>query len=254
MIPVGMQMYSMRQIANEDYDKALAAVKDIGYPGAQVSGMGNVESAADMVALFKKHDLVAAAMHVGLDAIEGDLDTVIADLKTLGITDIAVPSIPGDRREDAAAWEQVAKSMDCQGAKLKAEGIQLTYHNHAFEFETIEGAGKSGYDILFENSDLANLQPEIDTYGVAYGGEDPVKMLERFSGHINLVHIKDGKLGEGKPHFTEIGEGDLDWAPILAACEAGGAKWLLVEQDTTEIGPVESARLSFENLKKMGAA
>ena len=253
MIPVGMQMYTLREVAQEDYDKALAAVKEIGYPGAQVSGMFGL-SAEEMAELFKKHGLVPAAAHIGLDRMESDLEGVIAECKTIGFEDIAVPSIPGDRRGDAAAWESVAKAMDSIGAKLKAEGIQLTYHNHAFEFEAVEGAGKCGHEILFENADLENLQPEIDTYWVAYGGADPAEVLTRFAGHINLVHIKDGRLGGEKPEFKEIGEGDLDWEPIFKACDEGGAKWLLVEQDRTEIGPIESARLSFENLRKMGRA
>jgi len=251
MIPVGMQMYSLREVAKDDYDKALAAVKEIGYPGAQVSGMFGL-TAEEMADLFKKHDLKPAAAHIGLDRIESDIEGVIAECKTIGFEDIAVPSIPGDRREDAAGWVEVAKAMDAAGAKLKAEGIQLTYHNHAFEFAEIEGTGKCGHELLFENADWANLQPEIDTYWVAYGGKDPAEVLTKFAGHINLVHIKDGKLGGEKPSFTEIGEGDLDWQPIWDACDAGGAKWLLVEQDRTEIGPIESAKLSFENLKKMG--
>ena len=250
MIPVGMQMYTLREITKDDYDGALAAVKEIGYAGAQVSGMFGV-SAEEMAELFRKHELAPAAAHIGLDRMESDLDGVIAECKTIGFEDIAVPSIPGDRRADAAGWESVAKAIDAIGARLRAEGIQLTYHNHGVEFAEVEGAGRSGYEILFENVSLENLQPEIDTYWAAFGGEDPARLLERFAGHINLVHIKDGKLG-GDAKFTEIGEGDLDWEPIFAACDAGGAKWLLVEQDRTEIGPVESAKLSFENLRKMG--
>jgi sugar phosphate isomerase/epimerase len=249
MFRVGMQMYSLREAAAEDLDGTFRTVAEIGYPGVQISGI-KFDDPHVIVDVIKKYNLAPAGAHISAERFLNDLDGVIAEAKAIGYEDISIPSAPGDRRKTAADWERNARDFDRIGAQLRKEGIQLSYHNHAFEFEPI--GDTNGFENLFANVDVENCQPEIDTYWAAYGGQDAEALLRRFAGHIRLVHAKDGKLGEGRPHFMEIGEGDLEWPPLLKACEEGGCNWLLVEQDTFDGGkPLESARLSFENLKKL---
>ncbi len=247
MFMVGMQMYTLRNEANADLEGTFKAVAEIGYPGVQISG---IKAEAGRIAeVVKKFGLEAKSAHIALARMESDLDGVIADARTVGYTDIAVPSLPADRRQDAAGWEALAKLMDRIGADLKKEGIQLSYHNHAFEFAPL--AGTTGYEIIWKNASLENLQPEIDTYWVAFGGGDAAELLRRFAGHINLVHAKDGKLGVEKADFKPVGDGDLEWPPIIEASKEGSANWFLVEQDRCDGPPIEAARRSFENISRM---
>jgi sugar phosphate isomerase/epimerase len=95
------------------------------------------------------------------------------------------------------------------------------------------------------------VHAEIDTYWVQHGGEVPAEYLQRYAERCPLVHLKD-MLDDADRTFAEVGEGILDWESIFAAAESGSAQWGIVEQDRCQRPPMESARLSFENLQKMG--
>lgn len=247
MFRIGMQMYTLREPAAQDLEGTFRAVAEMGYAGAQISG---IDAPPERIAeVLKECGLEPAGAHVGLERMETDFDGVIADARTIGYTGIAVPYLGADRRRTAAEWEAVARAMDGLGARMKKEGIQLMYHNHNFEFEPV--AGTTGYEIIWSNVDLDNLQPEVDTYWAAFAGDNPAKLLERFAGHMDLVHAKDGRLGVKDPKFEPVGDGDLDWPPILAATAAGGANWLLVEQDTCDGSPFDAARRSLENIRRL---
>jgi sugar phosphate isomerase/epimerase len=85
---------------------------------------------------------------------------------------------------------------------------------------------------------------------VQHGGEDPVAYLERYAGRVPLLHLKDMAPGEDRA-FAEVGEGILDIPGILQAAEKAGTEWIIVEQDVCRRPPLESVRLSLENLKEM---
>lgn len=250
MVRTGMQLYTLRDIAQEDYEKALALTKELGFPGAQVSGSFG-RSAEEIRRLLDKHGLEAAGTHVGMQGLVDDLEGAVGEAQTLGTKDLVIASLPGDYRKDAEGWARAAKMMDEIGARLRERDMFLSYHNHAFEFETVPGSDKCGFEILFETASVENLQPELDLYWLHYGGQSPVDYLRRFKRHLRLIHMKDGRRGE-KPVFTEIGAGELDWKGIFPACDETSAEWLLYEQDRCEVSSEESSRKSAEFLKASG--
>jgi sugar phosphate isomerase/epimerase len=134
---------------------------------------------------------------------------------------------------------------------MKSDGLQLCYHNHSFEFQKFDG--KYGLDIFYENSDPNLVLAEIDTYWVQHGGEDPAQFLRKYPNRCPLIHLKD-MLADAQKSFAEVGAGILNWPEIFKACEAVGAQWYIVEQDRCQRPPLESVRMSFENLKRMGIA
>lgn len=250
MVRAGMQLYTLRDIAEKDYEKALALTKELGFPGAQVSGTFGL-SVDDIARLFRKHDLKVAGIHTGMEALVKDLDRAVGEAETLGTHDLVAPSVPREYRADAEGWVRAAKMMDELGARLRERGMFLSYHNHAFEFETVPGSDKCGFDILFETASAENLQPELDLYWLLYGGQDPAEYLRRFKAHVRLIHIKDGRCGE-KPVFTELGAGEVKWDEAFAACDETTAEWLLYEQDRCEVSSEDSSRKSAEFLKASG--
>ncbi len=250
MIRTGMQLYTLRDIAQEDYEKALALTKELGFPGAQVSGSFG-RSAEEIRGLFEKHGLEVAGIHVGMEDLVKDLDRAVGEAETLGTKDLVAPSVPREYRADAEGWVRAAKMMDELGARLRERGMFLSYHNHAFEFETVAGSDKCGFEILFETASVENLQPELDIYWLYYGGQDPAEYLRRFKRHLRLIHIKDGLRGE-KPVFKEIGAGEVKWDEVFAASDETSAEWLLYEQDRCEVSSEDSARKTAEFLKKSG--
>ncbi len=246
---VALQMYTVREAAKQDYAAALKRVAEIGYPAVQPCWPTG-HDAADVRRMLDDLQLRAAGLHIGLDWVETKTEETAEIVQALGCGYAVVPHLPQDRRETADQWKATAELFTRLAATLKESGVGFAYHNHAFEFETFDGT--YGLDFLYGNADLGLVQTEIDTYWVQYGGADPVAYLNRYAGHIQLVHLKDMGKGEDRP-MVPVGEGILDWPAIIEACRAGGSEYLIVEQDHCgELDPFEASRMSLENCRAWG--
>lgn len=249
-IPVSIQLFTLRDETAADFEGTLGKVAKIGYEGVEFAGYGGL-TAEQVRDLIGDLGLKCSGAHEGIDKLESDLDEVAQFHKTVGSQFVIIPHLGEEYRRDAAGWKDTARRMNDIGRKLKDQGLQLCYHNHAFEFETFDG--QYGLDLLYSSTDAGLVQAELDTYWVKYGGEDPVDYINRYSGRVPLVHIKDMAAGEGR-EFAEVGEGILDIQGIARAAEQAGSKWLVVEQDVCKRSPLESIEISLNNLKKMGLA
>ena len=127
--------------------------------------------------------------------------------------------------------------------------MQFCYHNHAFEFETQIG-DSTLFDALYDGTEAELVKGEVDVYWVQYGGHDAARIVAQRPGRFPLIHLKD--MTPGEPTWAEVGEGIMDMPAIFRASEANGAEWYVVEQDRCERPTLESAALSFRNLRKMG--
>ena len=134
---------------------------------------------------------------------------------------------------------------------LREAGVRLSYHNHAYELQRY--GQQSGLEILYQASDPALLDGQIDTYWVQFGGGSPAAWIRRLRGRAPTVHVKDMDVSEGQPVMAEVGEGNLDWPDVLAACRDAGVEWLIVEQDESRRNPFESLAISRRNLRALGA-
>ena len=248
-IPIALQMYTLRNESAKDFVGTLKEVAKIGYAGVELAGTYGL-SMKEVAKVLDDLGLKRAGGHIGVEPLEKDLDTVIADYKVLGSAFVTIPGLPGSYTESAEAWKRTAGILTDVGTKLKKAGIQLSYHNHNREFQQFNG--KFALDILYENSDPKALHAQIDTYWVQYANVDPVAYMRKLKDRLSLVHIKD-MADDEKRSFAEIGNGVLDWDGIFAAAKEAKAKWLIVEQDSCARPPIESVRISVENLKKMGA-
>lgn len=249
-IPVGLQLYTVRDDAARDFAGTLRAVADIGYEGVELAGTGGL-SAPDLKRLLAELNLGIAGSHVGLTQLETELEQALDYYNTLGAQYIACPWLPEERRKTADDWRNLADILTGIGARTKARGIQLCYHNHAFEFQQYDG--QTGFDLLFGAADPDLVKMELDTYWVEYAGHSAAETIRRYAGRIPLVHIKD-MANDEKRSFAEVGHGTMDWAAIFAACEESGdgVAWYIVEQDTCPRPPLESARMSFDWLRGKG--
>ncbi len=242
-IPVGLQMYTVRDLCEKDFIGALRGVADIGYAGIELAGTYGL-SAPELRDVLDELGLKCVGNHSG----ERDLDKLVEFNQTIGCEYVGGPALPpGGFPKDEASCLAAAKHMNEVGAAYKARGLHLYYHNHAHEFEQINGVYI--LDIFYENTDADLVYTEIDVYWVQYANVDPAAYLRKYPGRCPLVHIKD--MGEER-EFAEIGEGSLDWDDIFAACEEVNAGWYIVEQDRCNRPSMDSARLSFQNLKARG--
>jgi sugar phosphate isomerase/epimerase len=150
----------------------------------------------------------------------------------------------------------VANHANRAAALAKKAGIQLSYHNHAFEFEPREG-GKTGWEVL-EAEFGPDMQFEVDVFWVKVGGVEPVDLIRKLSGRVSQVHLKDLKAGLSLPvfgsvpndAFQELGDGIIPMEPILVAAKAAGVQHCHVEQDQSP-DPIASIRQSVAYLRQL---
>lgn len=247
-IPVALTMYTLREEAARDYMGASRQALEMGYAGLQTH-----YRACDPTQLRELAGDFGArvcGMHVSIDPLRSEPDAVAEFALELGCRDVTCPYLPEEFRGEEG-FRRAAEALTDAGQDLRRHGIRLTYHNHSFEFQPC--GASDGFEVLFGAVDPKLVLAELDVYWLRHGGKDPVEYIRRFAGRLPLLHIKDMEPGEER-FFAEIGEGILDWPAIFAAAEDAGVEWAIVEQDACRRPPLESARLSLENLKKMGLA
>jgi len=246
---IGINLYTLRDLLKTPADIAvtLKQVKKIGYPAVQVSGVGPIDP-NELKTICDNLGLVICATHTGYDDLTKNLAMVIDKHHLWNCKQAAVPVTP-DTLRNGKGYVQFAKEMTKVGKKLAAEGITLSYHNHSFEF--VRYNGKLGMDLIYGHSDPKYFQGEIDTYWVQHGGGNPVEWCAKLAGRLPLVHLKDYGITDQGPTFMEVGEGNLDMPAILKACKKAKTQWYLVEQDTCPGCPLDSAKISYQNLKRL---
>lgn len=202
----------------------------------------------------------------GLD-LEADIDRLIEVNHRLGVKYVRDSLMPRSCVHSEEGFHKAAEALNRYGRILKDAGINLYYHNHHFEFEKF--SGKTGFEILVEETDPEYVGFEPDVHWIQRAGEDPVKWIRRLAGREDLVHLKDYRIYLPQPEelspslfhheeciqFAEIGEGNLDMKAIIDASLEAGAKYLPVEQDSCYgKDPFDCLALSVKNIKEMGFA
>lgn len=247
-VPVGLQLYTVRNELEKDFEGTLAQVAEIGYPGVEFAGYFG-RSAGEIAQLTSDLNLSPVAAHIPIEQLEEEnLEETVEFHLELGCEFLVVPWLPEARRKDRKKWRTAASMLTEVGADIKDYGLRLCYHNHAFEFD--EYAGHLGFDLMFEKGE-DSLFAEIDVYWVQFADRDPVDYLKKVANRCPLVHLKD-MAGNVERNMVEVGEGTINLDLVFEAAEDGGVEWYFVEQDECQRPPLESARISFENLKKMG--
>ena len=249
---IGAQLYTLRDFCQNlpDIVETFKKVRAIGYTTVQLSGLGPVDP-KELAKVLQDSDLTVAATHVGWDRFLNELDTVIEEHNLWACKHPAI----GGLSEDYRTEEGLKRFIDELGpvaAKLKAVGMDFSYHNHNHELTRI---GRSTWlAALYAGTSPDMLKAEIDTYWIQAGGGDPAEWVKACAGREPLLHCKDMCITpQREQRYAEIGEGNLNWPAILKAAEDGGVECLLVEQDVCyERDPFESLKISYNNLKAMG--
>jgi sugar phosphate isomerase/epimerase len=243
---VAAQLYTLRDYLKTPADiaRTLKKVAGIGYQAVQVSGMGPIPE-AELNAMLKSEGLICCATHEDGDEIRKTPAKVVERLRKLNCAYTAYPWPAGIDWTKPSDVEQLVADLDKAGAVLREAGQVLTYHNHAIEL--IPFGGATALDYIYAKSDARNLQGEIDTYWIQYGGGDPAAWCRKLKGRLPLLHLKDYAFTtQDKPAFAEIGRGNLNWPEIIAAAEESGCQWFIVEQDTCPGDPFDSLKISFD--------
>jgi sugar phosphate isomerase/epimerase len=179
---------------------------------------------------------------VGMDSTEKIADAhAELDLKYVIKTWLAE-----ERRVSADSYKEVAEELNKIGEVMKSRGLKFGYHNHDFEFESVEGS--IPYDILLSETDKELVTFEIDLYWIKKAGKNAIDYFNKYPGRFELYHIKDMDNTE-ESYFTEVGTGIINFKELFACKDIAGMKYFFVEQDNyRNYTPLESIKISFDYL------
>jgi sugar phosphate isomerase/epimerase len=240
---IALQLYTVRETLKKDFLGTLKSVAAIGYKGVELAGMGGL-TAKELRDVLDDLGVTVVGGHCGVDTVNKDMEQLLSDYATLGASYLGVAWL-GEEWRTEHGWQRAARLMEKAAMEAAKHDITFFYHNHAFEFEKING--KNGIDILLGSADPALVKWEEDVYWVRKGGEDPVAYMNRYSGRTPLIHIKD-MTSDPSQTFEIVGDGVIDFDAIFAAGDANGVDWYVVEQDQCPKGEVESVRRSYQNI------
>ena len=190
-LPVGLQLYTVRDEMAKSVPETLKAVKEMGYDYVEPAGLFGY-SYADFKAELDKAGLKAICAHVPFVELKGDTEKVIEGYKSIGCECVAVPYLGEGERPGDKDFDKVLADIDRIGAVCESKGVILVYHNHDFEFVKMEN-GMYGLDYMYATVPANHLQTELDTCWVKVGGEDPAAYIRKYAGRCPVVHLKDLK-------------------------------------------------------------
>ncbi|HMO56927.1 MAG TPA: sugar phosphate isomerase/epimerase [Roseiflexaceae bacterium] len=248
--PISLQMYTVRDDAARDPIATIEAVAAAGYRAMELAGTMGL-SAAELRRRLDALGVVVSGAHVAIDRLEGQIESVIDEMRTLGGKYVICPFLPPQRRGDIAAYRALVPTLNAIGGRCHEAGLTFVYHNHDFELH--QAGGTTGLHTFLRETDPALVQFELDVYWAVYAGFDPGALLAEFAGRVPLVHLKN-MTPEPNRTFAEVGHGTLDIPAICAAADAAGAEWFIVEQDRCERPALESVAMSINYLKSIGRA
>lgn len=270
---IGLQLYSIREDMEKDMDSALRQVKEMGYDCVEFAGYFG-HSAEEVKAMLDKYGLECVSVHQAPQLFVDEGQKAVDYIKTLGVKYAAVPWYEKDKLAGSPEWDNTVKMFTDVAELLKKNGIKMMYHNHDFEFNKVDG--KFILDWIYDTIPQDLIEPEVDTCWVHYAGYNPAEYLLKYSGRINIVHLKDfacKNLGGGPVYalidedgnekkgskedngfeFRPVGHGIQNIPSIIEASEKAGASVLIVEQDqSNDRPPMEAAKMSREYLKSLG--
>lgn len=243
---VAAQLYTLRDFLKtpEDIATSLKKVRQIGYEAVQISGMAPI-SEEELIKILDGEGLTCCATHEPSNTILETPEKVVERLQALGCRYTAYPYPAGIKMSDEQQVRDLAAGLESAGAVLRAAGQVLTYHNHSMELFRL--GDRTALDIIYDETSPENLQGELDTYWLQYGGANHVDWCRKLNGRLPLIHLKDYKITEDdKPIYAEIGAGNLNFDKIIGVAEDAGCQWFIVEQDTCPGDPFDSLQQSFE--------
>ncbi|MES2309186.1 MAG: sugar phosphate isomerase/epimerase [Verrucomicrobiota bacterium] len=248
---VAVQLYTLRDFCQTTSDFAVTAkkVREIGFQNVELVGAGVVPD-EEIIRILAGEGLRCCSFHESPDLILKSPEKIVERLNQMGCHYVAYPFPAGIDFKSESSVIQFAKDLNHSGEVIHKAGKTLCYHNHASEFE--RPVSRTVLDILYGETLPQNLQAELDTYWIQFGGFSPVEWCQKMKGRLPLLHIKDYGVNpeNHQPIYKEVGLGNLDFKKIIAAAEDSGCQWFIVEQDTCPGNPFDSIQKSFEYVKQ----
>ena len=241
-IPVGLELYSLRDQCKTDLPGMLKAVAKIGYKGVEFAGYHG-RTAKELRQMLDDNGLVACGTHTPFETIQpAKLEETIEFNRVIGNKFLIIPWMEG---KSAKEWEEKAVLFNEVAGKVKSHGMFVGYHAHAHDFTKFGDI--SAWDIFFGKTG-PEVVMQLDTSNCLEGGANPVEVLKKYPGRARTIHCKSNG---GGPEAV-MGEDKVDWAAVFEFCETkGGTEWYVVEHESSK-DPLDAVTRAFAGMKKLG--
>ncbi len=280
---LGLQLYSIRDLVNEDPIKTISTVAKIGYKHVETFGVDtNTEtywnlSISELKKVLNDNNLKTHSGHYDMSKYlnrqlteHENIEKYIEIAHQLGQSYIIAPVTPMDDLNNLKVedYQYAADQLNKVGEMAKKAGIKVGFHNHFWELRQF-GNGTKGLDILiaFTEPDLVDF--ELDLFWIEKAGFSPQSYFEKYPGRFPLWHLKDMDRQFTQPvvgekydkadftdimkevKFAEVGTGAIDFIKIAAEADKSGLKYAFVEQDDIYMSnKFESVKKSYDYVKK----
>ena len=258
---IGLQLYTIRDAMGKDVPGSLKMVSDIGYKYLELASYENGKFYGYLPDDFKKMandlgmEIISSHAGVNPKGITSDEAKKMAeDHAKVGAKYCMQPYIADEDRKSIAGFQKMVADWNKVGRIMKDNGIQFGYHNHNFEFGTVEGKVPY-FDVFLAEMDKDLMTMEIDLFWAIKAGINPIELFKKYPGRFQLFHMKDMYTKEApffktqSSDFAPVGAGLINFREILAAKNIAGMKYMFVEQDSTKDGkPFDAIRTSITNL------
>jgi len=265
-LPLGLQLYSVRDILPKDYEGTLKRLSELGYREVEAAGFFG-HSAGEVKQAMEHAGLRCVSAHYALKDLLPKVDEIIQFGKDLGLSYVVCSSPmlkdpsrvkdPGSRaaRESMTLddWHWNAEQFNHIGEKVNTAGMRFAYHNHTPEFRSENGV--MFYDELLKATDASKVSMELDCGWAVVAGQNPADLLSRYPTRFSMLHVKDFKMTPTStptdhPPSTEMGHGTIDYRPIFEAAKKADIKHAFVEQEEFDMPEMEALKIDADYMRR----
>ena len=265
-LPVGLQLYSVRDFLPKDYLGTLKQLAAMGYQEVEAAGFFG-HSASDVRQAMAEAGLHCVSAHYALAQLKPQLDEIIQYGRDLGLSYIicSAPMMRDPSRAKGLSWNEAMEAVSLDdwkwnaeqfneiGRKMKDAGIRFGYHNHFVEFHRKAG-GVRPYDVILKETEPQLVTMEMDCGWVVIGGAKPEEYLTQHPKRFTQLHVKEFKLAGWKPGMepvsTEMNQGSIDYKNIFAAAKHTSVQHIYVEQEAfPDMAPLAALQVDASWLK-----
>lgn len=225
-----IQLYSVHEHLVTNYARTIRRLSQAGVKNVELYWFDAQPGIAEIKSILSDNGVRPMVMHVNLKTLTHGISKVVDACHQLAVSDIVMPWLDPEIRQNADCWPQWGTTLNILGKKLRDEGIGFGYHNHDFEF-----AGDTDVlpmQTLLDTTDASLVFWEIDTYWVKFAGYDVLDWLNRYGTRIRAVHFKDYRA----KHMVELGTGELPWKEIVTHLSPLPVKYWILEQEEFPTG------------------
>ena len=246
---IGAQMYTLRGFCDtpDNLAQSLKRVADIGYTTVQLAGVCDYDPVW-MKQLLDRYGLICAGTHTrGLRLLK-ETDQVSAEHLAMGCRYVGLGMFDFKHGDKQERYDEFVRLFKPVAARFRENGVYFIYHNHDQEFARLQG--KTILRKMAEDFAPEEMGFELDTFWIQAGGANPAEYIRELAGRVPCIHLKDYAVGK---NMAPIGEGNINFEAVVAACEYAGAKYLLVEQDDCNgEDPFDCLKRSYDYLESLG--